>query len=124
MLSGIFASYGVWDYITTVLDIGIVAFVIYKLLFMSRGTRAVQLVKGIIVLLVAAVVSNVLELTTIKWLLSQIWAVFFVMLVITFILIYTLPRTGYLCSGTMHLSHRIFFPRGQLLPGTQPSAGD
>ena len=84
MLSGIFAGYGVWDYITTVLDIGIVAFVIYKLLFMIRGTRAVQLVKGIMVLLVAAVVSNVLELTTIKWLLSQIWAVFFVMLVVVF----------------------------------------
>lgn len=84
MLSGIFASYGVWDYITTVLDIGIVAFVIYKLLFMIRGTRAVQLVKGILVILVAAVVSNLLELSTIKWLLSQIWAVFFVMLVVIF----------------------------------------
>ena len=70
MLSGMFASYGIWDYVTTFLDIGIVAFVIYKLLFLVRGTRAVQLIKGIVVLLAAAVVSNLLDLTVMQWLLD------------------------------------------------------
>ena len=84
MLNGIFANYSLWNYITTVLDVAIVAFIIYKLLFLVRGTRAVQLIQGIAVLLVVAVISNILELQTIQWLLSQIWAVFFVMLVVVF----------------------------------------
>ncbi|MGI5825461.1 MAG: diadenylate cyclase CdaA [Bacillota bacterium] len=84
MLGGMFINYDLWDYITTVLDVAIVAFVVYKLLFLVRGTRAVQLIKGIVVLLVVAVISNILELTTIQWLLSQIWSVFFVMLVVVF----------------------------------------
>jgi diadenylate cyclase len=84
MLGGIFINYDIWDYITTFLDIAIVAFIIYKLLFLIRGTRAVQLIEGIVVLLVVAVISNILELQTIQWLLSQIWAVFFVMIVVVF----------------------------------------
>lgn len=84
MLSAIFANYNLWDYIITFLDIGIVAFVIYKLLFIMRNTRAIPLICGIMVLLVVAVVSNWLELATIQWLLSQIWGVFFVMLVVVF----------------------------------------
>ena len=84
MLSAIFANYNLWDYIVTFLDIGIVAFVIYKLLFIMRNTRAIPLIGGIMVLLLVAVVSNWLELATIQWLLSQIWGVFFVMLVIVF----------------------------------------
>ena len=84
MLGGIFANYSLWNYISTVLDVAIVAFIIYKLLFLVRGTRAVQLIQGIAVLLVVAVISNILELQTIQWLLSQIWAVFFVMLVVVF----------------------------------------
>ncbi|WP_031516753.1 diadenylate cyclase CdaA [Desulfofalx alkaliphila] len=55
----------------SILDILIVAFVLYKLMQVIKGTRAVQLIKGIVVLLVATTLSSWLQLHTINWLLTQ-----------------------------------------------------
>ncbi|MCL6633484.1 MAG: diadenylate cyclase CdaA [Alicyclobacillus herbarius] len=54
------------------LDILIVAYVIYRLLILIRGTRAVQLLKGVIVILLATAVSNFLHLQALNWLLNKI----------------------------------------------------
>ena len=70
--------------ITTVLDIAIVAYVIYRILLLIKGTRAVQLIKGIVVLLIALNFSDYLDLHTIKWILDQIWTVIFVALAVIF----------------------------------------
>lgn len=53
-----------------IIDILIVAFVIYKLLGLIKQTRAEQLIKGVIVLVVATFVSDLLKLHTINWLLK------------------------------------------------------
>jgi len=53
-------------------DILAMAFLIYKALAFLRGSRAGQLVKGLIVLLIAYIVSDWCDLVTIKWLLSKI----------------------------------------------------
>ncbi len=53
-----------------IIDILIVAFVIYKLLGLIRQTRAEQLLKGVLVLVVATFVSDLLKLHTINWLLK------------------------------------------------------
>ena len=58
--------------ILNAIDILIVAFVLYRLLLLIRGTRAVQLLKGVIVILVATGISNVLHLTALNWLLNKI----------------------------------------------------
>lgn len=58
--------------ILNLIDILIVAFVLYRLLLLIRGTRAVQLLKGVIVILVATGISNVLHLTALNWLLNKI----------------------------------------------------
>ncbi len=55
--------------ITDIIDILIVAFVIYKLLGLIRKTRAEQLLKGVIFLLVATFVTGILNLHTINWIL-------------------------------------------------------
>jgi len=55
--------------ITDIIDILIVAFVIYKLLGLIRKTRAEQLLKGVIFLLVATLVTGLLNLHTINWIL-------------------------------------------------------
>ncbi len=68
----------------TVADVAIVAYVLYKILMLIRGTRAVQLLKGIIFLLIAANVADLLQLTTIQWILDQAWAVIFVALAVIF----------------------------------------
>lgn len=56
--------------ITDVIDILIVAFVIYKILGLIKQTRAQQLMKGVLLLVVATFVSGVLNLHTINWLLK------------------------------------------------------
>lgn len=54
-----------------VLDIVIVAIVFYKLFMLIRETRAEQLLKGIILLLIAAKISEILELYTLFWILER-----------------------------------------------------
>ncbi|MCL2338077.1 MAG: TIGR00159 family protein, partial [Firmicutes bacterium] len=46
--------------VTSIIDILIVAFVLYRLMLLIRGTRAVQLIKGLVVLLVATAASSLL----------------------------------------------------------------
>ena len=55
-----------------VLDIAIVAILIYKIISMVRGTRAEQLLKGIAFLLVLNVLCRLLRLTTVTWILDQV----------------------------------------------------
>lgn len=54
------------------LDIAIVSYVFYRVILLIRGTRAVQLLKGIIVLLIATGLSHVLHLQALNWLLTQV----------------------------------------------------
>lgn len=61
------------DSIKDIIDILIVSYIIYKMLNMVRGTRAVQLLKGILVLVVIWAVSTLLDLYTLKWLMNQIF---------------------------------------------------
>ncbi len=64
----IFEKFNVLD----VIDILIVAFILYRLLVLIRGTRAVQLLQGVIVILLATGISSVLHLTALNWLLNKI----------------------------------------------------
>ncbi|WP_027363973.1 diadenylate cyclase CdaA [Desulfotruncus alcoholivorax] len=70
--------------ITSIIDILIVAFVIYRLMMLIRGTRAVQLIKGMVVLLVATAASSLLNLNTVHWLLKQTMTALVVALPIVF----------------------------------------
>ena len=56
------------------LDILVVTLVIYWLLRVAQGTRATQLIRGIVILLaVAFLLGTTLQLTTLNWLLTQTW---------------------------------------------------
>ena len=82
-----FINWPQWDIVTvftSLLDITIVAYVIYRILLLIKGTRAVQLIKVIVVLLIALNISDLLSLNTIQWILNQIWAVAFVALAVIF----------------------------------------
>jgi len=72
------------NYVTAVLDIAILAFIIYRLLMLVRGTRAVQLLKGILMVFLLAVGSELLGLNAVTWILNQFWAVVFVALAVIF----------------------------------------
>lgn len=84
MLFSAMSDWTVWNYIASVIDIAVLSYVIYKLLLLIRGTRAVQLLKGIIVLLIVALISRLLGLYAMDWILSKIWTVLLIGLVIIF----------------------------------------
>lgn len=68
----------------TIIDILIVAFVIYKAMMIIKGTRAVQLIKGLGVLILASLVSEWFGLRTVGWILSQVQTVLVVALPVVF----------------------------------------
>ena len=70
----------IWDLV----DILVVAFVIYQILMLIRGTRAVQLVIGLFLLFAAYVVSRWLGLYTLQWLLSYVGLVVPIALLVLF----------------------------------------
>ena len=70
--------------INDVLDILIVAFLFYKLLGFIRETRAEQLAKGLLMLVVVALVARWLHLYTLQWILSNLVNVGLIAVVIIF----------------------------------------
>lgn len=70
--------------ITDVLDILIVAFIVYKVLGFIRETRAEQLAKGLVILVVITLLSRLLHLYTLNWILSGVMTVGLVALVVIF----------------------------------------
>ncbi|HAI21468.1 MAG TPA: TIGR00159 family protein [Clostridiales bacterium UBA8153] len=59
------------DVLGAAVDIAIVAYVLYRFFMLIRGTRAIQLLKGIAILLLATTISQFLRLYTITWILSN-----------------------------------------------------
>ena len=57
-------SLGPWGIIKTAVDIVIVAYAFYRILLLIRGTRAMQLVKGILFLMIATQAAAILNLVT------------------------------------------------------------
>ena len=79
-IQGFISSFRLLD----ILDILLVAFVLYKLFILIRNTRAVALIKGLLVLGAVTVVSRVLDLHVINWMLQQGMTVILVALPVVF----------------------------------------
>lgn len=67
-----------------IVDIVIMSYVFYRLILIIRGTRAEQLVKGLIVLLLAMVISDQTGFDTIHWALRQTMTVGLIAIPIVF----------------------------------------
>jgi len=80
VIKNMFASFSVTD----VIDVAIVAFVVYKILAFIRETRAEQLVKGLLFLVVATFLSDVFYLYTLNWLLEGTLTLGVIALIIVF----------------------------------------
>lgn len=75
-ISNFLASLGLrspWDFLRTILDISLVAYIFYKLFSLIRGTRAVPLINGVITLVVALQVAEALRLYTIQFILENVF---------------------------------------------------
>jgi len=67
-----------------VLEIGILWFVIYHIMLFFEGTRALQVLRGVSILIVAFFISQKLGLTTIDWLLTKLFGISVIAILIIF----------------------------------------
>lgn len=67
-----------------ILDILVVAFVSYKMIGFIRQSRAGTLVKGVLLILIATWVSDLLDLYTVNWILSKTLSIGIIALLIVF----------------------------------------
>ena len=81
-LSGLLTSS--WNLLLNLVDIAIVAYLIYRLLGLISGTRAEQLLRGLLLLLVFSVLASYLNLVMVTWLVEKLWIVFAITLPIVF----------------------------------------
>jgi len=58
--------------IVNILDVLLVWFVIYKIITLIKGTKAVQLLNGIFIIVVTKIMTDFLGLDTLGWILSQV----------------------------------------------------
>jgi len=61
-----------WSTVTNVVDILLVWYVVYRLIMLVRGTKAVQLLKGVFVIVVIKVVAWYLQLRTVSYIVDQV----------------------------------------------------
>ncbi len=73
-----------FNVVTTILDVLIVIFFIYKATKMIKDTRAWQLIKGILVLIVITLLSGFFKLNIVNFVLTSIMSYGFIMLIIVF----------------------------------------
>ncbi len=67
-----FANLSLVDYIASIVDILVVWYFLYKIFMVVRGTKAVQLINGIFIILILRGIAELLGLRTLGWLMSQI----------------------------------------------------
>ncbi len=66
------------------LDIALVSLIIYRLLIVLKGTKAAKMLMGLVVLLVASIISRAVPLYTLEWMLNGLWAYMVIAVVIVF----------------------------------------
>lgn len=70
--------------VTNLIEVIIIAFLVYELLLWIMNTKAWTLLKGIIVILIFTLISAVLRLTTILWILERISTIAVITLIVIF----------------------------------------
>lgn len=74
-----------WQHLVNLVDILVVWYVIYKLMMLLRGTKAVQLFRGgVIIIVLIKFVSWFFDLQTVSWITNQIinWGGFIAIIII------------------------------------------
>lgn len=69
---------------TDLIDIALMSFILYRTLLIIRGTRAIQSLAGLLVLMVVYVIADWLPLMSINWMLKQFFEISVLALIILF----------------------------------------
>ncbi|AUJ30244.1 diadenylate cyclase CdaA [Liquorilactobacillus hordei] len=73
-----------WQNLANIIDILVVWYVIYKLMMLLRGTKAVQLFKGVIIIVLIKLISWFFDLQMVSWVTDQIINWGFIAIIIIF----------------------------------------
>ena len=73
-----------FQYLINALDIIIVAIIFYRVLLLLRGTRAIEVVIGMVILIAGSFITKWLKLDALSWLISSIKTIWLVAFVIVF----------------------------------------
>ena len=65
-------------------DIFIVAFIIYRVLLLLVGTRAMQLIRGVMIIGLIGALANILELRSLSWMIGKLLSAFIIVIPILF----------------------------------------
>ena len=79
-MSEIIDQFGFWAGV----DILIIAYIIYHILLLIRGTRAAQMLTGILIVIAAFLLSSIVPLTTLNWVMNKFYSSFIIILIILF----------------------------------------
>ncbi len=71
-------------YFVNILDILIVGYIFYRILLLIKGTRAFQVLRGILILVGITVIADSLHFTLLSWVLTRFWLAGVIALVIVF----------------------------------------
>ncbi len=71
-ITGFLDDFTLLDYVVNIADILLVWYVFYKLIMVIKGTKAVQLLKGIFVIVIVRSLSSVLGFNTLSAIMEQV----------------------------------------------------
>src|SRR5687768_7546892 len=83
-LTSILDRLGSRSLLLTAIDVVVVYYLIYRLLLTIRGTRAAQMVVGIVLVGAAFFVAERVELSTVSWLLDNFISYFIILIIVVF----------------------------------------
>ncbi|WP_155890732.1 diadenylate cyclase CdaA [Desulfuromonas sp. TF] len=83
-MGGIFDVLKNFRWLLDLLDVALVAFIIYRIILLIKGTRAVQMLLGLAVILIVYVASQVGGLWTLHWLLDNFLSSIILVIVVIF----------------------------------------
>ena len=71
------SNFFTWNNLSIALDVLIIWYLVYRLIMLIRGTKAVQLAKGIVFIFIVRIVAGLLQLHAVTYIVDQIvsWAV-------------------------------------------------
>jgi diadenylate cyclase len=73
------------SYLVNIVDILLVAYIFYRIILLIKGTRAVQIILGILILVVITFLSKeILHLKTLSWIFDRFWFAAVIILAVVF----------------------------------------
>lgn len=79
-MNDVLQQFTIWS----ALDVLLLAIIIYQILLLIRGTRAAQILIGMLLVVGLFVVSNIFPLTTVNWMMNKFYSSFIIILIIIF----------------------------------------